>query len=117
MGKISEVAIKCQEKSYEKLMETCKKLEYLPDKIYKDDDQYILYWESVKWFDWLEEPKAIENVLSDLDNLCDEPGYGYKFIRIGEETDDEEFMTNNNDIILWSIHRIDISDDLEVIEQ
>lgn len=117
MGYRSEVAIKCEEKAYERLMETCKELEFHPDKIYKDDDQYILYWEWIKWYDWFDEPKVIADVLSELDDLCDEPGYGYKFIRIGEETGDEEFETNNYDIELWSIHKIDIPDNLEVVEQ
>lgn len=45
MGYRSEVAIKCEEKAYEILKETCRKFDIMPDKIFKDEDEYILYWD------------------------------------------------------------------------
>lgn len=48
MGYRSEVAIKCEEKAYEMLKETCYKENIMPDKIFKDGDKYILYWDWIK---------------------------------------------------------------------
>lgn len=42
MGYRSEVAIKCEEKAYEKLMETCHNVNFMPDEIFKDEEDYIL---------------------------------------------------------------------------
>lgn len=50
MGYRSEVAIKCEEKAYEKLMETCHNVNFMPDEIFKDEEDYILRWDWVKWY-------------------------------------------------------------------
>lgn len=43
MGYRSEVAIKCKEDAYKILKDVCNKVNFTPDTIFKDDDQYILY--------------------------------------------------------------------------
>lgn len=121
MGYRSEVAIKCEEKAYEMLRETCQKVDLMPDKIFKDGDEYIFYWGWIKWYGEYEDVAAIENTLNKLDEL-QEPsdyetiGYGYKFMRIGENDDDVETRENDYGIELWMIRKIDIPDGLEEIK-
>ena len=120
MGYRSEVAIKCEEKAFEMFKEVCRKVNYLPDKIYKEGNEYILYWDWTKWyedFDWIQ---AIISVMDRLDKLNDsksdkDTGYGYKFLRLGEDDTDIETRQNDWDIELWMIRKIDIPDNLEEV--
>ena len=63
MGYRSEVAIKCEEKAYEMLKETCHDADIMPDKIFKDGDEYILYWDWIKWYEDYEDVSAIVKTL------------------------------------------------------
>lgn len=119
MGYRSEVAIKCEEKAFEVLKDAYKKVDFEPDKIYKDDDCFILYWDWVKWYGIYEEVQAIEKALNELDKLeaKEESGeYGYKFLRLGENDDDIESRENNWDLELYIIRQIDIPQGLEEVE-
>lgn len=120
MGYRSEVAIKCEEKAFEMIKEACYKVEVVPDKVYKEDNCYILWWSWIKWDDWYDDILEIETVLKELDKLKDPletgTGYGYKFIRIGENDDDVETKDNDWNIELWMIRKIDIQEGLEEIE-
>lgn len=118
MGYSSEVAIKCEEKAYElfKQVFTEEELYIKPDKIYKDGDDYILYWKWIKWYEDYEGVNAIENVMFDLDDCGNKDGgYGYKFIRLGEDDMDIETSENDVDIELWIVRKIDIPCGLEEI--
>ena len=115
MGYRSEVAIKCEEKAYEMLRETCNQVRLIPDAIYKDEEYFIFYWDWIKWYDTYYEIIAIENTMSKLDDLGNEPGYGYRFMRLGEDDTDVETRQNNYDIELWMIRKIDIPEGLEEI--
>lgn len=118
MGYRSEVAIKCEEKAFELFKSVFAKEElYIkPDNIYKDENDYILYWDWVKWCDDYEGVKEITNVMCDLDDHGNEDGgYGYKFIRLGEDDNDVETSSNDWSIELWMIRKIDIPDGLEEI--
>lgn len=120
MGYRSEVAIKCEEKAYElfKQVFTEKELYIAPDKIYKDGDNYILYWDWIKWYEEYKGVKAIEDVMIDLDDHGNKDGgYGYKFMRLGEDDEDTETSSNDWDIELWMIRKIDIPDGLEEVKQ
>ena len=117
MGYRSEVAIKCEEKAFEMLRETYKRVDLVPDKVYKDGDCFILYWDWIKWYEDYDDISAIEEVMSKLDRLNDTTGYGYRFMRLGENDDDVEIRQNNYDIELWMIRKIDIPDGLEEIEK
>lgn len=44
-------------------------------------------------------------------------GYGYKFMRLGEDDNDTETRENDWDIELWMIRRIDIPDGLEEVKE
>ena len=120
MGYRSEVAIKCEEKAFEMLKETCKRVDCVPDKIYKDGEQFILYWDWIKWYESYEDVSAIISTMDKLDELqdpnnYDETGYGYRFMRLGENDDDVETRGNDWNIELWMIRKIDIPDDLEEV--
>lgn len=122
MGYRSEVAIKCEGKAFEMFKKafqdgvSC----ILPDKIFKDGDEYILYWDWVKWYEDYEDVRIILSVMDELDTLQnpndDNTGYGYKFLRIGEDNDDVETRENSWDIELWMIRKINIPDDLEEVK-
>lgn len=120
MGYRSEVAIKCEQKAFEMIKEVCRKVEVVPDKVYKEDSCYILWWSWIKWDDWYDDVLEIETVLKELDKLKDPletgTGYGYKFMRIGESDDDVETKDNDWNIELWMIRKIDIPEGLEEIE-
>lgn len=120
MGYRSEVAIKCEEKAYNMLKETCYKADIMPDKIFKDGDERIFYWDWIKWYENYEEIAAIVKTLDKLDELQDPNnettgpiGYGYKFVRIGEYDDDVEIRQNDWNIELHIVRKIDIPDELE----
>ena len=122
MGYRSEVAIKCEEKAYEMLKETCHDADIMPDKIFKDGDEYILYWDWIKWYEDYEDVSAIVKTLDKLDELQDPndyetTGYGYRFMRLGEDDEDTETRVNDLDIELCMIRRIDIPDWLEEIKE
>lgn len=119
MGYRSEVAIKCEEKAYKLFEEVFleRELYIMPDKIYKDGDDYILYWEWAKWYECYEGVQAIIDVMNDLDDCGNKDGgYGYKFMRIGEDDNDTETRSNDWNIELWMIRKIDIPDELEELE-
>lgn len=118
----SEVAIKCEEKAYEMLKETCHKADIMPDKIFKDGDKYILYWDRIRWDDDCDEISAIVKTLDKLDKLQnpndrEATGYGYRFMRLGENYEDTETRENDWDIGLWMTRRIDIPDGLEEVTE
>ena len=115
MGYRSEVAIKCEEKAFKMLKETYDRVNFAPHKVYKDEDCFILYWDWVKWFDCYDDVSAIEDVMSKLDQLDDTEGYGYRFMRLGENDDDIETRENDYNIELWMIRKIDIPEGLEEI--
>ena len=120
MGYRSEVAIKCEEKAYGMLKEACHNMDIMPDKIFEDGDEYILYWDWIKWYEDYEEIAAIVKTLDKLDELQNSnnnetTGYGYRFMRLGENDADTETRGNDCDIELWIIRRIDIPDGLEEI--
>lgn len=120
MGYISEVAIKCEEKAFEMLKDTCKMVDCIPDKIYKNGEQFILYWDWIKWYESYGDVSAIISTMDKLDELQDpndynETGYGYRFMRLGEDDDDVETRENDWNIELLMIRKIDIPDDLEEV--
>ena len=117
MGYRSEVAIKCEELAFEKFREVYKRVQFAPDKVYKDGEYFILYWDWIKWYETYDDISAIEGVMSKLDLLDDTTGYGYRFMRLGENDDDVETRQNNYDIELWMIRKIDIPEGLEEFDE
>lgn len=115
----SEVAIKCEQKPFEMLIEVCKREDFMPDKILKCGECFILHWDWVKWNDWYDEVAAVENALAKIEGRGEiEEGWCYKFLRIGESLDDVEERGCESDygeIELNYVCRIDIPKGLEEV--
>ena len=112
MGYRSEVAIRCQDKAYEMFEKAWG--ECTPDKIFHREDDHLIYWDWVKWYEDYPDVSAIENVMSELNEMGTdeviEKKMGYKFMRLGEDPADIETKENTYDIELWMIRKIDLSD-------
>ena len=116
MGYRSEVAIRCQKNAFEMLKKAYGT--FNPDKLLnKGDNDYLLYWDWVKWYDEYSHVAAITDVMGELDVMFGgdneeivEHYYGYKFMRLGADDDDVEVRSNCNDIELCMIRKIDLSD-------
>lgn len=81
-----------------------------PDSVVFNEEtkSVLITWEDVKWYSgYYPEIILIENILDDLDNLvndCDDiekeeeivKDNFYKFVRIGEDSNDNEERTNDN---------------------
>lgn len=121
MGYRSEVAIKCKEDAYKMLKDVCERVDFKPDTIFKDDNQYILHWDWVSWDDVDERVEEIKNTLRKLDELhnpldTENAGYSYKFIRLGDEYEDIEEISNDLNISLYLTRKIDIPNGLPEVE-
>lgn len=109
MGYKSEVAIQCEEKAAKMIQQIItdagKDAFATPDTIYKDNnpnnecDQYIFHWGQIEWYND-ETIDAIMKTLQELDDHSEEEGYGYKFIRLGEDVGDVSTKTNDSAIAL-----------------
>lgn len=111
MGYTSDVGIMCQPKAYEMFK---KEFDLIgPHKILKRGDYHLLIWEWVKWYIEFEDVAKIEEIMSKLGEHEDEDGYGYKFLRIGEDDTDVEDITNNCEVELWMRREIEFRKDLK----
>ena len=112
MGYRSEVAIRCQDKAYEMFEKAWG--EFTPDKIFHQEDDHLIYWDWVKWYEDYPDISAIEKVMSKLDEVDNDEAIenktGYRFMRLGEDDADVETRGNTYAIELWMIRRIDLSD-------
>lgn len=116
MGYRSEVAIKCEPKAFEMLMNVCNEGYLKPDDVITDGKYKILYWDFVKWYsDIFDEVKSIEKCMRWLDEHhepdCDDE-LGYHFLRLGEDGSDVEDECNDYDIELNYIRKIELPDDV-----
>ena len=112
MGYRSEVAIRCQDNAFTKFKNAWG--EFTPDKIVCRKDDNLIYWDWVKWYEDYPDVSAVERVMSELDKYDNEEaidkGFGYRFMRLGEDDSDIETRENNYEIQLWMIRKIDLSD-------
>lgn len=116
MGYHSEVAIKCEKKAYEMLKEICQSVNCMPDKIFKNESEYILYWDWIRWDECYEDIGAIDQVMCNLEDHGNEDGeYGYAFIRLGESDGDIEIRSNDENMELYMIRKIDIPNDFKEV--
>lgn len=117
MGYRSDVAIKCESKAFEILKKEIKKGIISPHKIYQDEFGYtLLYWEWMKWYEDDPEVQKVTEIMCDLNHFVETEGYGYVFVRLGEEYDDVSIERNSWDIELPLIHKIDISGNLRELD-
>lgn len=112
---IQDVGIMCQPKAYEMFK---KEFDLIgPHKILKRGDYHLLIWEWVKWYTEFEDVAKIEEIMNELGEHEDEDGYGYKFLRIGEDDTDVEDITNNCEVELWMRREIDIPKGFEEVNK
>lgn len=113
------VAIKCEEKAYDKLKAAMDAGGMMPERTVKDrnGDFYIdLGW--LKWYEEFSDVRAVTKAMDELDSLHEEDsddGMAYSFLRFGEETGDVE--RRGNDGYCYIEYRVisDIPDDAEAV--
>ena len=91
MGYMSDVALAIREQDYELLREVNKENKNLIDLLDRTetveyDGVVVLHWYEIKWYNEFPEVQAIEEFIYRLADE-DKP---YKFIRVGEDTQDIE---------------------------
>ena len=115
MGYTSDVGIMCHPKAYEMFK---KEFDLIgPHKVLQRGDDHLLIWEWVKWYSEFEDVAKIEEIMNELEEHYDEDGYGYKFLRLGEDDTDVEARTNNCEVELWMRREIDISKGFEEVNE
>nr|DAZ46856.1 MAG TPA: hypothetical protein [Caudoviricetes sp.] len=115
MGYRSDVGIMCQPKAYEMFK---KEFDVIcPHKVLQRDDYHLLIWEWVKWYSDFDDVAKVEEIMGELEDHEDEDGYGYKFLRLGEEDTDVEDRTNNCEVELWMRREIDIPKGFEEVDE
>lgn len=115
MGYRSDVGIMCQPKAYEMFKKEFNVI--CPHKVLQCGDYHLLIWEWVKWYDEFDDVAKANEIMAELNDRDHEDGYGYKFLRIGEEDTDVESRTNNYEVELWMRREIDIPRDFEEIDE
>ena len=98
MGYRSEVALALDAKIVPALMTAFAKCEETQklctqhvdhlDTDYGGKGNWLMRWDHIKWYDSYKEIAAIEQFMDDCD--CEDLDEHYRFVRIGEETDDNE---------------------------
>lgn len=98
MGYQSRVSLGLTEKAfngylrkYPEALTLCKEA----DNILVHDDQYIFYWDDLKWYPTYKDVSELEKFMAELDKVALEEGGSYcseefGFIRLGEDYDDYE---------------------------
>lgn len=118
MGYYSLVGIKCELRAYERFEKVFKDYPTItPDEISKSGHLYNLKWNSIKWYNGYEDIDAVENVMDWLDEHDEKVGYGYSFIRLGEEYSDIEERENSTDMDLYFIRDLDFGTITEYIRK
>lgn len=117
MGYRSEVAVRCQSNAYKAFKKAYEHVGEYPDKVLRNDNDYLIYFDSIKWYEYYSLVRMFNNVMTKLDDMYDrEPGdiytnqYGYKFMRLGDDESDIESRTNCYHVELWMTRKIDLSE-------
>ena len=115
MGYRSDVGIMCQPKAYEMFKKEFDLIR--PHEILKRGDYHLLIWKWVKWCIEFEDVAKIDEIMNELEEHYDEDGYGYKFLRLGEDDTDVEDRTNNCEVELWMRREIEIPKEFEEVNE
>lgn len=112
MGYRSDVVIKCQERAFDMFVAAMRQHNFKPDYVGKMpcSDEYVFQWMGVKWYDEYYEIYAVDDVMRQLDGLEFTEGFGYSFVRLGENYEDIETRENTYDIDLYVLRTIDGAD-------
>lgn len=106
MMNTNEVAIRCGEHAFTRLQKLLPQQDRLLPKIYQNEDQYIIYWESIHWFESSDKREAelvrafnrafdyLEECPFDQDgNIL--PGYDFESIIAEADSDDYQYRSND----------------------
>lgn len=106
----SKVAIRCGEHAFTRLQKLLPQQDRLLPKIYQTtDDQYIIYWDSIRWFESSDKGetelvKAFNRAFDYLEKRPFDqngdllPGYEFEFLKF--ETDSGDYQYRSND---WEV--------------
>lgn len=101
MGYRCDVIIRCEEKAYRLFQQAIAEGGYKPSEIYTTGEHYIICW---KWVKWEDDTTAVSQVMKVVDNLLlkgDTQGYKFSFFRNGESQEDNELLSNCDELKLW----------------
>lgn len=125
MMNTSEVAIRCGEHAFTRLQKLLPQQDRLLPKIYQtEDDQYIIYWDSIHWFESSDKREAelvrafnrafdyLEECPFDQDgNIL--PGYDFESIILEADSDDYQYRSNDSKSIIWPEKKIHLPENLK----
>jgi hypothetical protein len=109
MGYRSEVVVSIPKDLFKTVVPLIKDaMEFADDVTYsKDREAYYVRWDSIKWYDSYPEIEAVENVVSEYEDIG--------FIRLGEELEDME-IKNTRRYDLYAVRTVTIPDDCEDVD-
>lgn len=121
----SKVAIRCGEHAFTRLQKLLPQQDRLLPKIYQTtDDQYIIYWDSIRWFESSDKGetelvKAFNRAFDYLEerpfdqegNLL--PGYCFESIILEADSDDYQYRSNDSKSIIWPEKEIHLPENLK----
>lgn len=121
----SKVAIRCGEHAFTRLQKLLPQQDRLLPKIYQTtDDQYIIYWDSIRWFESSDKGetelvKAFNRAFDYLEerpfdqegNLL--PGYCFESIILEADSDDYQYRSNDSKSIIWPEKKIHLPENLK----
>lgn len=125
MMNTSEVAIRCGEHAFTRLQKLLPQQDRLLPKIYQtEDDQYIIYWDSIHWFESSDKREAelvrafnrafdyLEELPFDQDgNIL--PGYDFESIIAEADSDDYQYRSNDFKSVIWLEKKIHLPENLK----
>lgn len=124
MMNTSEVAIRCGEHAFTRLQKLLPQQDRLLPKIYQNEDQYIIYWESIHWFESSDKREAelvrafnrafdyLEECPFDQDgNIL--PGYDFESIIAEADSDDYQYRSNDFKSVIWLEKKIHLPENLK----
>lgn len=121
----SKVAIRCGEHAFTRLQKLLPQQDRLLPKIYQTtDDQYIIYWDSIRWFESLDngETELVKAFNRAFDYLEERPfdqegnllhGYCFESIILETDSDDYQYRSNDSKSIIWPEKKIHLPENLK----
>ena len=107
MMNTSEVAIRCGEHAFTRLQKLLPQQDRLLPKIYQTtDDQYIIYWDNIYWYETYNSNEAeIVKAFGQAFDYLEEcpfdqngdllPGYEFEFLKFETDSDDYQYRSND----------------------
>lgn len=121
----SKVAIRCGEHAFTRLQKLLPQQDRLLPKIYKTtDDQYIIYWDSIRWFESSDkgETELVKAFTRAFDYLKERPfdqegnllpGYCFESIILEADSNYYQYRSNDSKSIIWPEKKIHLPENLK----